>query len=88
MIEEEIFALINSLSFEYYGIKRQLIVAYTPQQNDIAKRKIQTIVEMIRSMLQSKHLSNMYWVDVMRKLIYILNKSLTSILDDITTYEV
>lgn len=33
------------------GIKRQLSVPYTPQQNGVAERANRTIVEMARSML-------------------------------------
>ena len=38
------------------GIKRQLTVAYTPQQNGVAERKNQTIMNMVRSMLSKKKL--------------------------------
>jgi len=39
-----------------HGIKRELTVRRTPQQNGVAERKNRTIVEMARSMLQSKNL--------------------------------
>ena len=42
------------------GIKRQLTTAYTPQQNGVAERKNRTMVEMARSMLQTKGLSNSF----------------------------
>ncbi|XP_027905827.1 uncharacterized protein LOC114165383 [Vigna unguiculata] len=36
------------------SIKRQLTVAYTPQQNCVSKRKNRTVMEMARSMLKEK----------------------------------
>ena len=45
---------------EMNGIKRQLTTAYTPQQNGVAERKNCTVVEMARSMLQTKGLNNSY----------------------------
>lgn len=39
---------------EYLGIERQLIVAYTPQQNGVAKRKNIIIVDVAKCMLHEK----------------------------------
>jgi len=42
--------------FQFYkenDIKRHISSLYTPHQNDLAKRKNQTLVEMARSMIQS-----------------------------------
>ena len=36
------------------GIQRQLTVAYSPQQNEVAERKNRTIMNMVRSMLSSR----------------------------------
>ena len=36
------------------GIRRQLTAAYTPQQNGVAERKNQTIMNMVRSMLSGR----------------------------------
>jgi transposase InsO family protein len=52
------------------GIKRQLIAAYTPQQNGVAERKNHTVVEMARSMLQTKGLSNSFWGDAVHLYIF------------------
>ena len=45
----------NSIEFSDFckqsGIKRQLMAAYTPQQNGVAERKNRTIMNMVRSML-------------------------------------
>ena len=33
--------------YENHGIRRQLIVAYTPQQNGVCERKNRTIMNMV-----------------------------------------
>ena len=52
----------TSKEFQNYcssqGIKRELTVRYTPEQNEVAKRKNRTVVEMARSMLKGKGLPN------------------------------
>ena len=58
---------------KYHGIKRQIIACYTPQQNGVAERKNRTIMNMARSMMKEKHLSNEYWGDVVTFSMYILN---------------
>lgn len=37
------------------GIKRQLTMAYTPQENGVAERKIRTVMNLVRSMLSEKN---------------------------------
>ena len=74
-----------SKSFQNYcdmnGIKRKLTTTYTPQQNGVAKRKNRIVVEMTRSILQTKGLSNSFWGDVVATSGYILNRCPTSELD-------
>ena len=67
---------------KYYGIKRQFIARYTPQQNGVAERKNQTIMNIARSMMKEKHLSNEYWGDVVTCSICILNRSPTKSVKD------
>ena len=69
------------------GIRRHLTSPYIPQQNDVAKRKNRTLVEMVRSMMQSKKLPNIYWAKATRIIMYILNRYPTRIFDKITPYE-
>ena len=59
----------------------------TPQQNGIAESKNQTIVEMTRSMLNDKTLSNDYSEKVVAVAIHILNISPTKAVRNITPYE-
>jgi transposase InsO family protein len=49
---------------DYYinhGIKRQLSIARTPQQNGVVKRKNRTTQEMARTMLMDSKLTNIFW---------------------------
>ena len=55
------------------GINRQLTTSYTPQQKRVAERKNCTVVELARSMLQTKGLSNSFWGDALATFLYILN---------------
>ena len=54
----------DSLEFLYFckqhGIQRHFTTRYTPQQNGVAKRKNQTIMNMACSMLSHKNLSSEY----------------------------
>jgi transposase InsO family protein len=61
-----------------HGIKRQFTTRYTPQQNGVAERKNQTIMNMARSMLKAKNLSNEYWGEAVACSVYILNLSPTN----------
>ena len=60
-----------------HGIERQFTTRYTPQHNGVAERKNQTIMNMARSRLKEKHLSNEYWGDAIICSIYIMNRSPT-----------
>jgi transposase InsO family protein len=45
------------------GIIMQTTARYTPQQNGVAERKKQTIMNMTRSLLKEKCLSNTFWAE-------------------------
>jgi hypothetical protein len=69
------------------GIQMQHTVSYTPQQNDVAKRKNHTLKEMANCMIQSKGLSLKYWVEAINCENYILNHTPTKALKNITPEE-
>lgn len=69
------------------GIKRQLTVSRSPQQNGVAERKNRTIVEMARSMLKGKNLPNILWAEAVHTAAYILNRSPTKAVRSKTPYE-
>jgi len=69
------------------GIQRELTVPYTPQQNGVAEQKNRTVVEMARSMLQARRLSNQFWAEVVSAAVYLLNLSPTRAVMNKTPYE-
>ena len=54
------------------GIKRQL-TTNTPQQNGIVKMKKRTMMEMERTMLQTRELSNSFWGGEVATTIYMFS---------------
>ena len=78
--------------FENYlrecGIKRQLAVPYTPQQNGVAERANRTLVEMARAMLIHSGLNEHFWAEALKTAVYIRNRTTTKILCDKTPFEV
>jgi hypothetical protein len=56
----------------------QTTTRYTPQQNGVAKRKNQTIMNMARTLLKEKSLSNIFWVEAVACSTYLLNRSPTT----------
>ncbi|KAB2626152.1 hypothetical protein D8674_017812 [Pyrus ussuriensis x Pyrus communis] len=69
------------------GIKRQLTTTYTPQQNGVAERKNQTVMNMVRSMLSEKKLPKTLWPEAVNWAIYVLNRCPTLAVKDITPQE-
>lgn len=70
-----------------FGIKHELTIPYTPQQNGVAERKHRTIVEMARCMLHAKNMSYKFWAEVMFCATYLINRTPTKALKDITPEE-
>eukprot|EP00253_Pinus_taeda_P003836 PITA_03836 len=62
----------------------QHTVPYTPQQNGVSERKNRTLKEMANCMLQSKELSLNYWAEAINCANYILNRTPTKALKNIT----
>jgi transposase InsO family protein len=60
------------------GIIMQTTARYTPQQNGVAERKNQTIMDMARTLLKEKSLSNIFWAEVVACSVYLLNRSPTT----------
>ena len=81
---------ISTLFTNYYkekGIKRQLIVHHTPEQNEVAKYKNWIIVEIAQSMLKEKELPSKFWIETINTTIFILNQSPTKLIQNKTLYE-
>jgi transposase InsO family protein len=66
------------------GIQMQHTVPYTPQQNGV-ERKNHTLKEMYNCMIQSKGLILHYWVKAINCANYIINRTPTKVLKNITT---
>ncbi|KAM0997730.1 hypothetical protein ACFX2C_007582 [Malus domestica] len=62
-------------------------MAYTPQQNGVVERKNRTVVEMAKATLHDKSLPYFLWAKVVHTAVYILNRSLTKALDNLTPFE-
>ncbi|GKB37664.1 putative ribonuclease H-like domain-containing protein [Tanacetum coccineum] len=56
------------------GIKREFSVARTPQQNGVAKRKNNTLIEAARTMLADSLLPNVFWAEAVNTACYVLNR--------------
>ena len=81
-----------SSEFEQYllhrGIKHELSVPYSPEQNGTAERQNRTLVEAARTMLQHAGLTNTYWAEAVASAAYVRNRVVTSALSKgITPYE-
>jgi hypothetical protein len=69
------------------GIQMQHTIPYTPQQNGVAERKNHTLKEMANCMIQSKGLSLQYWAEAINCANYIVNRTPTKALKNITPEE-
>jgi hypothetical protein len=52
----------------------QTTTRYTPQQNGVAERKNQTIMNVARTLLKEKSLSNRFWDEEIACSVYLLNR--------------
>ena len=64
------------------GIKRQLIAAYTPQQNKVAERKNQTIMNLVRNMLSETYIPRKLQLEAVNWCVHVLNRSPTLAIKD------
>ena len=60
------------------GIKRELTVPKTPEQNGVAERSWRTLFEMTRGMLKTAGLDNKWWGRAIITAAYVKNRGLTS----------
>jgi transposase InsO family protein len=59
---------------EKNGIRRQLTISNTPQQNGVAERRNRTLLDMVRSMMAQANLPISFWGDALLTAAYILNR--------------
>ena len=64
------------------GIRHELTVPKTPEQNGVSERLNRTLVEMSRSMLIDAKLPNKFWAEAVSTAVYLKNRSPTRVIDD------
>ncbi|GJR98330.1 putative ribonuclease H-like domain-containing protein [Tanacetum coccineum] len=69
------------------GIKREISVARTPQQNGVAERKNMTLIEAARTMLADSLLPIVFWAEAVNTACYVLNRVLLTKPHNKTPYE-
>nr|GEX32002.1 hypothetical protein [Tanacetum cinerariifolium] len=77
--------LENQLSLK--GIKREFSVPRTLQQNSIAKRKNETLIEAARTMLADSLLPILFWAEAVNTACYVKNRVLVTKPPNKTPYE-
>ena len=81
----------TSLEFKTYlakeGIRHELTVPKTPEQNGTAERMNRTLVESVRSMLADSKLPHRFWAEALSTAVYLRNRSPTKVLQGITPIE-
>ncbi|GKU96956.1 hypothetical protein SLEP1_g10137 [Rubroshorea leprosula] len=60
---------------EFNDIKRQLTVAYTPQQNGVYEKRNRTIMNMVRSLMSKSSLPKEFWPEAVNWSVHILNRT-------------
>ena len=79
----------TSKKFESYlkkeGIRHEVTIPKTPEQNGVAERMNRTLVEMTRSMLSD--MSRVFWAEALSTAVYLRNRSPTSALKGKTPFE-
>ena len=67
-----------SKDFEAYliskGIKHELTIAYTPEQNGVAERMNRTLMESARAMMSHANLPNPFWAEAVATAVYLRNR--------------
>ena len=66
------------------GIHRQFSCRYTPQQNGVAERKNRHIAEIARALMTEKSMPHVYWAEAVSTAVYIMNKTPTAAIHDVT----
>ena len=72
---------------EKRGIHHEKTCVYTPQQNGRAEREMRTIVEAVRTMLNSKDLDNVFWAEAVNTVVFTLNRAGSSPQEGKTPYK-
>nr|GEX51831.1 hypothetical protein [Tanacetum cinerariifolium] len=60
------------------GIKREISIARTPQQNKVTERRNRTLIEAARTMLVYSKLPTTFWAEAVNTHCYVLNRALVT----------
>jgi len=60
---------------QHTGLNHRIKMPYTPEQNGPSERENRTLIEVARSMIQSKKLPNKLWSEAVSTAAYVLNCS-------------
>jgi transposase InsO family protein len=71
-----------------HGIIHQTSCPYTPQQNGVAERKNRHLMEVERSMMFHTNVTKKFWGDAVMTACYLINRTPTKVLQDVSTFEV
>ena len=81
----------TSLEFQSYlkreGIKHELTVPRSPEQNGVAEHFNRTLMEAVRSMLVGAQLPQRFWAEALATAVYLRNRSPTKAVSGLTPYE-
>jgi hypothetical protein len=69
------------------GVKHYTTTPYTPQQNGVVERRNQSVIEMARCLLKAMKVPSVFWGEAVRIAVYLLNRSSTKALDNMTPFE-
>ena len=69
------------------GIRHELTVPHTPEQNGVAERSNRTLMESVCAMLADSKLPHKFWAEALSTAVFLLNRSPTKALQNITPYE-
>ena len=69
------------------GVKHELTIPKTPQQNGVAERLNRTLVETARSMLLDAQLPQKFWAEAISTAAYLRNRAPTSTVEGKTPYQ-
>jgi transposase InsO family protein len=69
------------------GVQCHYSAPYNPHQNGVVERRNQTVVGMARALLKRRGMRAVFWGEAVVTAVYILNRSPTKALNDMTSYE-
>ena len=69
------------------GVRHELTVPKTPEQNGVAERMNRTLVESVRAMLADARLPHRFWAEALSTAVYLRNRSPAMAIKGMTPFE-